>query len=116
VAHWAFNAGRTITTWENLLGNGKPYNLSPWLPSGCPGYVFHQWSGDRFVLPGMYESTVDMNSYDGSVDDLREWVGLPPLETKDELLAKLETETDNFITRAIQLEKALKEYIQSVKG
>lgn len=116
VAHWAFNPGKMPSSWEALFEKNPPYELVPALPKGCAEWVLHQWSGDKFVLPGMYDIAVDLDSFDGTVKQLREYFGLEVESTKGELLKCLEEKTDLFISQAIELEAALQAYIASEKG
>lgn len=60
-------------TWENLE-QLFPRQAGPLLPTGCTGWTFWQWSGDRLKLPGV-SSCVDLNFFNGSHADLDEFLG-----------------------------------------
>jgi lysozyme len=78
LAHYPYKAGNVRTTWQELTTTYKPSIAGPNLPTGCTNWAFWQFSGDKFILPGI-ESTLDVNYYNGTLGQLREFAGLPPL-------------------------------------
>jgi GH25 family lysozyme M1 (1,4-beta-N-acetylmuramidase) len=80
LAHYPYKAGNVRTSWADLQVTYKPSIPGPNLPTGCPNWTFWQFSGDKFILPGI-ESTLDVNYFNGNLSQLREFAGLPPLPT-----------------------------------
>jgi len=81
LAHYPYAPGRVTTSWELLKKQMLPSIGSPFLPKGCTGWKLWQWSGDKFLLPGV-PTTVDLNFFHGNENDLRAWAGLAALEEK----------------------------------
>jgi hypothetical protein len=73
LAAWPYARGKVKTTWEELRGKWLPKS-SPTLPKGASHYTFWQWSGDKFILPGLYGSTVDLNWFNGNQDEYSSWL------------------------------------------
>ncbi len=102
LAHYPYKAGSVRTTWADLQTTYKPSIAGPNLPSGCTAWTFWQFTGDKFILPGI-ESTLDVNYYNGTLAELRKFAGLPAQpETKPETPLTLEQ-------RVAVLEKAARE-------
>jgi lysozyme len=73
LAAWPYARGKVKVTWEELRGKWLPKS-SPTLPKGAEHYTFWQWSGDKFILPGLYGSTVDLNWFNGNQDEYYSWL------------------------------------------
>lgn len=95
MAHYPYNSTRVRTTWEDFKANYKPSIAGPNLPSGATTWKFWQFTGDKFVLPGV-TTALDVNYFNGNLNDLRKFVGLDnvvePELTVKERVAKLEAE------------------------
>ncbi len=76
LAHYPYKAGTVRTTWPELITTYKPSIPGPNLPSGCNTWTFWQFTGDKFILPGI-ESVLDVNFYNGTLAQLRQFAGLP---------------------------------------
>lgn len=87
------------TSWENLKSY-YPNESKLTYPKGYPAHLrtwkFWQWSGDKFILPGI-DTRVDLNYYNGTLEDLKTWTGgtcipQPPAQSDNkfyEVTAKL---------------------------
>lgn len=84
IAHWACPAGRVELTWEELFAQDCGQALQPALPRGITRWVLHQWSGDRFILPGLGGDKADLNRFAGSLAEFRAWLGLPALDRPED--------------------------------
>lgn len=74
LAHYPYRPGRVSLGWEVLKKDLLPQIKSPWLPAGCKTWRFWQWSGDKFVLPGV-STALDLNYFNGSEAELWSWSG-----------------------------------------
>lgn len=81
LAHYPYKPGRISTSWETLKMQMLPTINTPLLPIGCKEWRMWQWSGDKFLLPGV-SSAVDLNFFHGSENELRAWACLPGMEEK----------------------------------
>lgn len=80
LAHYPYKKGRVSTDWETFKQNYLPSIPAPSLPPNCKDWEFWQFTGEKFVLPGA-TSSLDINYFNGSVDDLKKWAGtkaVPP--------------------------------------
>lgn len=75
LAHYPYKSGRVTATWESFKAENKPKDSAPKKPKGISDWTFWQFTGDKFVLPGV-QSALDVNFYNGSLDELRKMVGL----------------------------------------
>ncbi len=116
IAHWAYPSGRVTLTWEELLQKDAPCQMEPALPKGITRWTLHQWSGDRFILPGMNGEKVDLNSYNGSLAEFRTWLGLEQQTGDEDLLSALEAQIENFMLQAGELNHALQAYLFAQKA
>lgn len=97
LAHYPYASGRIKTTWEVFKTQYKPGISAPFLPPGCSSWTFWQFTGDKFILPGI-STAADVNYFNGSLDDLRTFANLPPVEpppptlTLEERVRRLEEE------------------------
>lgn len=57
LASWPFASGALATTWEAIADSWAPTLMSPYFVSGWPYNLKYahmwQWSGDKFILPGI---------------------------------------------------------------
>lgn len=58
IAWWIHPKKVTRCTWDELRGFYPPSELN--IPTGIPAPVLWQWSGDRFLLPGI-KGSIDLN-------------------------------------------------------
>jgi len=90
LAQYPFANGEEAISWDELkrrIGNFD----GPIFPRGwsvSSGWKFWQFTGDRFVLPGMGGNRADVNLFNGSADDLRAFIAAaelpkPPPEHPD---------------------------------
>ncbi|PKN85380.1 MAG: hypothetical protein CVU46_11255 [Chloroflexi bacterium HGW-Chloroflexi-8] len=77
IAHYPYSSTRKTVNWEQLKKDFAPPIPNPWLPQKCSGWKFWQFSGDKFSLPGVNHSPLDLNFYNGSLQDLQTWLNLP---------------------------------------
>ena len=75
LAHYPYRVGRVSLSWEELLRGNLPQIAGPSLPPNCRDWKFWQFSGDKFVLPGV-NSALDLNFFHGSEKELRVWAGI----------------------------------------
>lgn len=76
VAHYPYPSGRVSLSWETLKTHYSPTIRNPLIPPGGKNWHFWQFSGDKFVLPGI-NAPLDLNFFHGSLQDLQVWCGLP---------------------------------------
>ena len=76
LAHYPYRSGKLHLTWEQLKRDYAPGISGPSLPEGCKEWRFWQFSGDKFILPGE-QTPLDLNFYQGSLQDLQRWLGSP---------------------------------------
>jgi lysozyme len=76
LAHYPYRPGKVHLTWEQLKRDYVPSIPGPSLPVSCKDWCFWQFSGDKFILPGE-QSALDLNFYQGSLQDLQSWLGQP---------------------------------------
>jgi lysozyme len=84
LAQWPYKPGIEETTWEDFTANHLPVKSGPDLPPGCDHWTFWQFSGEKFRLPGVWQdaakktrASLDINFFNGSEADLRQWCALP---------------------------------------
>lgn len=116
IAHWAQPAGSVSLTWAELFEQECPRAMQPLLPRGMERWVFHQWSGDRYILPGLNGEKADLNRFDGTPADLYAWLGQPQPARADSLLNRLKGEMQQFASQYGQLNAALQEYVGAQDG
>ncbi|HWQ46787.1 MAG TPA: GH25 family lysozyme [Longilinea sp.] len=98
LAWYPFRAGTVSVTWESFAQSYAPASDTGMrLPSGVNSWTFWQFSGDKFRLPGV-DTLVDVNYYNGDLNALRQWVGLPAIPptptTTDPVTPTTPTTTD----------------------
>jgi lysozyme len=76
LAYYPYKAGVVRTAWDIFLTEYKPQITGPTLPSGCTQWTFWQFTGGKFILPGV-DTAVDVNYFNGTLDDLKVFVGIP---------------------------------------
>lgn len=95
MAHYPYNTTRVKTTWDVFKSQYKPSISGPALPSGCTKWTFWQFTGDKFILPGV-DTALDVNYFNGDLAQLRQFVKLdappPPPLTLEQRVARLEAE------------------------
>ncbi len=80
LAHYPYPKARVSMSWAELIARNLPTLKAPDLPDGCKHWKFWQFSGDRFVLPGAGGIAIDLNFFNGSVEQLKSWAGVAPGE------------------------------------
>ncbi len=80
VAHYPYPTGRVSLSWETLKTHYSPTIRSPLIPAGGTNWKFWQFSGDKFILPGI-NGPLDLNFFNGTLQDLQAWLG-QPMSTK----------------------------------
>lgn len=80
LAAYPFNAQIITTDWDTFKRQYLPVVKPPLLPEGCKTWTFHQFSGDKFILPGC-TSKLDLNYFNGSLADLQAWCNITPTVT-----------------------------------
>jgi len=76
LAHYPYPIGRVSTSWGVLKEKLLPKIEGPAKPTGCKDWQLWQFSGDKFLLPGV-STAVDLNFFNGNLKGMREWLGLP---------------------------------------
>lgn len=74
LAYYPYPVGKIWTNWENLIKRYSPRIPGPKLPPGCSNWRFWQFSGDKFLLPGVI-SPLDLNYFNGDEVELHAWIG-----------------------------------------
>lgn len=105
LAHYPYATGRVAATWDDIRGKYAPSIPGPSLPDGAKTWRFWQFSGDKFLLPGIFAdenrrrlSPTDLNFFNGTLAELRAFFGVTdapaPVEAKTlaERVTALETE------------------------
>jgi lysozyme len=77
LAHYPYSKEKVTLTWQELKSKFFPAIPGPWLPRKCSDWKFWQFSGDKFTLPGVTGSCLDLNFFHGNLLDLQAWLGLP---------------------------------------
>jgi GH25 family lysozyme M1 (1,4-beta-N-acetylmuramidase) len=103
LAHYPYSRDRVTTTWIDLKKYHLPKLIGPLMPPNCNSWVFWQFSGDKFRLPGT-NGLIDLNYFNGSKDDLDYFIRtgqLPervenesPLPRKAKALARLNVRSE----------------------
>lgn len=95
MAHYPYAPGRIQTTWEVFKTQYRPSIAGPSMPTGCTNWTFWQFTGDKFILPGV-TTALDVNYFNGDLAQLRQFVKLdttpPPPLTLEQRVARLEQE------------------------
>ena len=90
-ARWPFIVyppQRENWTWEKLKG---VIDSMTWNPGNTPGPCkLWQITGDRLILPGCGGTCVDINIWNGTLDELRAFAGYVPVLTLEERVTALE--------------------------
>ncbi len=107
LAYYPYKQTRVKTDWDTFKDSYKPTIKSPTLPKGCENWLIWQFTGDKFVLPGV-TTALDINYYNGTIDEMKAWAGLEPkppekdeeippevILTIEERVVKLELEARN---------------------
>jgi len=76
LAYYPYKAGVVSTSWDIFQTEYKPQITGPALPAGCSQWTFWQFTGGKFILPGV-DTAVDVNYFNGTLDDLDKFVGIP---------------------------------------
>lgn len=79
-AQYPYRAGRVELGWEELLASNLPNPPAPRLPVGSFDWQFWQFSGDKFLLPGITNQdgsrkAVDLDVFNGNREELLRWCG-----------------------------------------
>lgn len=98
LAHYPYNTTKVTTTWDIFKSQYPPSIPGPSMPSGTTKWTFWQFTGDKFLLPGV-STVVDVNYFNGDLTALRQFVNLAPPPptplTLEQRVAKLEAEARN---------------------
>lgn len=76
LAMYPYPKGLVSLSWQTLKNNYRPPVTAPALPTGCKGWTFWQFSGDKFILPGC-QTALDLNFFNGSRRELYDWLQQP---------------------------------------
>lgn len=82
-------------TWSKWQQESAVYGYHPDPTKHCPGNpILWQASGDKLILPGTANRTIDLNLWNGTLAELEHWWGAPkpPTRTLEERIAILERE------------------------
>jgi lysozyme len=101
LAYYPYKAGVVSTSWDIFESEYKPQIKGPALPSGCTQWTFWQFTGGKFILPGV-DTAVDVNYFNGNLNDLQKFVGIPvatapvaPTPTPNETMTEPSAPTDS---------------------
>lgn len=85
LAHYPYGKGRVTLSWAELKARYRPSIPAPALPAGCTDWTFWQFSGDKFILPGV-KTALDLNFFHGSRRSFYDWLEkpLPPAAVNPE--------------------------------
>jgi hypothetical protein len=114
IAHWAYQPGQETLQWEKLFARPEHQSMQPALPRGIRNWVLHQFSGDRFLLPGMAEQKADLNRFAGTLAELYQWFGLPAPQA-DPSIEQLERQVEQYAQLSGQVVRWLRAYIKLQK-
>lgn len=83
IAQWTWNKGSTTVTWEQARATMPVDTLKPKYFSNRSTWEMWQYSGDRFIPPGIYNDqgkarTVDLDVFNGTKEDLYRWIKFTP--------------------------------------
>ena len=67
-------ASKAAYTWEKFQLE-VPITGAPKMPRNCNKWLFWQFTGGRYILPGV-DSSIDLNLFKGSLDDLYKFSGV----------------------------------------
>jgi lysozyme len=70
LAYYPYSRVKITTTWPELREKYLPVVKGPLLPAQCTSWLFWQFSGDKFRLPGTGGSSIDLNFFNGNEDVL----------------------------------------------
>lgn len=72
---------RVEISWSDLI---QKLNALPWSPGTTPGTCrLWQCTADRYILPGCGGTCVDINLWNGSLDELAAWAQQPVILSED---------------------------------
>jgi len=85
LAQYPYARGYVTCTWDELIAKWLPAKSAPAIPKGWPvdkqNWHFWQFSGDKFVLPGIWGdpdgrrlSSTDLNFFNGTLDELKAYL------------------------------------------
>lgn len=98
LAWYPFRAGTVSVTWESFAQSYAPASDTGMrLPTGVNRWTFWQFSGDKFRLPGV-DTLVDVNYFNGDLNALRQWVGLPAITQTETTSESTTTNTSTSTT------------------
>lgn len=103
-AYHSYPAQPITLSWEEFKNNHLPSSFGPQLPAGSNRWHFWQFTGDRYILPGIegnpgQPGPLDVNFFNGSLDDLTKFASgnivppppPPPPPANTELKARVTT-------------------------
>jgi len=89
MAHYPYSNRKEQLTWAELKKEFAPVIRAPWLPKNCRDWKIWQFSGDKFCLPGVNNSPLDLNFFNGTLQDLQSWLSLPQTPREPTLEEKI---------------------------
>lgn len=86
IAQWTWNPGAQNMTWEQVRSTRPAETMKPKYFSTRPTWEMWQYSGDRFILPGVYNTqgqprTLDLNVWNGTRAQFWAYLGFVPNTT-----------------------------------
>jgi GH25 family lysozyme M1 (1,4-beta-N-acetylmuramidase) len=74
LAYWHYPEGEVKMEWNNLWSPCWFPTWSPPLPTNSPGYSFFNFTGEKFILPGLYKPA-NLSLWNSSWKMLQRWCG-----------------------------------------
>lgn len=81
LAHYPYANGRVAVSWEEFKTKYLPLITAPDMPMGCTKWHFWQFTGDKFLLPGLFRNDTDLspsdvNFWSGNLAELHQFAGV----------------------------------------
>ena len=77
LATWPYKKGVVSCTWDEFKSFWLPKTTAPTIPKNCNFWDYWQFSGDKFILPGV-DGPLDLNYFNGNLFDLYKFLGINP--------------------------------------
>jgi hypothetical protein len=74
LAYWHYKADEVKMEWNNLWSPCWFPNWSPPVPTNSPGYSFFNFTGEKFILPGLYKPA-NLSIWNSTWNMLQRWCG-----------------------------------------
>lgn len=125
LASWPFASGAITTSWEELMSTWAPKIFSPFFTMGWPADKKRadawQWSGDKFIVPGIFTKdgiprSTDLNFVSDALFDrfmngqAARAPAASPARGVDSRLAKLEKDMNNAKTDIDRIENVMRDH------